>query len=421
MRILCLTDRMHGAGRYSMEHPVLERVIAEMLPARGHSVLFWLHERAARWRSARVAWRDAEVRLLPSAGRVPGERLLNAGLRTAAIRRRLGGLIRAERIDLVHVRNDWVAACVGGPLLQRLGVPMVFQWSFPHPLVRLALIDEGLARWPRVARWQAGVEARRYRRAIDLATHVLPVSEWMEAELIRQGVPAAKMTAVPLGFDTDITPDPTQARAIRERYGLGDRPVVLYLGEMSRLRRVDVVIDAMADVVADVPAARLLMVGAGDRPDDVERLRRHAASRGLDESVVFTGYVPRSDVPGFIAAADVGVSPIPPIPLFWISSPTKFIEMLGMGCPVVANDIPEQRKLLEVSGGGIAVPFDGHAFGRAIVELLRNPETARAMGRRGRAFVEQARSLERIADVIENVYRSLVNGTGRERRVLADS
>jgi glycosyltransferase involved in cell wall biosynthesis len=153
----------------------------------------------------------------------------------------------------------------------------------------------------------------------------------------------------------------------------------------------------------------LLMVGAGDSPDDIERLRRHAARLGLDAAVRFTGLVPRAEIPAFIRAADVGVSPIRPIPLFEVSSPTKFVEMLGYGCPVVANDIPEQARILRESGGGVAVPYESRAFGDAIATLLADPEARRRMSAAGAAWVAEHRSLavltERLESALERICR----------------
>ncbi len=88
-----------------------------------------------------------------------------------------------------------------------------------------------------------------------------------------------------------------------------------------------------------------------------------------------------------IAAADFCVSPVPPTPYFLLSSPTKLMESLGVGRPVVANDIPDQAVLLADSGGGLCVPYDESAFGDAMLALARDPERREAMGRRGAAHM----------------------------------
>ena len=72
-----------------------------------------------------------------------------------------------------------------------------------------------------------------------------------------------------------------------------------------------------------------------------------------------------------------------------------------MGKAVVANDHPEQRLVLEQSGGGLCVPWNEEAFASAIVELLRSPTRRRELGERGRDYATRHRSYEVIADTVE--------------------
>ncbi len=69
-----------------------------------------------------------------------------------------------------------------------------------------------------------------------------------------------------------------------------------------------------------------------------------------------------------------------------------------MGKAVVANDHPEQRLMIEQSGGGYCVPYQEKAFAAAIIRLLEAPDTARVMGQRGRQYVLENRSYVKIAD-----------------------
>lgn len=146
----------------------------------------------------------------------------------------------------------------------------------------------------------------------------------------------------------------------------------------------------------------------GGEPAEIDTLKREYERLGIAESVVFTGRVPRAEVPEYIAAAQVGLSPIPPIPLYWISSPTKLVETMGMARPVVANDIPEQRALLVASGGGRLVPYEEGAFAAAILELFNNPEAAQRMGRAGYNLVQRERTYQAMAQRLEDLLRRLM-------------
>ncbi len=81
---------------------------------------------------------------------------------------------------------------------------------------------------------------------------------------------------------------------------------------------------------------------------------------------------------------------------------------MAMGKAVVANDHPEQRLVIEQSGGGLCVPYDEEAFTAAVVELLNDPERCRQMGRKGRAYVLANRTYSVLADRVEKVYLDVV-------------
>jgi glycosyltransferase involved in cell wall biosynthesis len=301
-----------------------------------------------------------------------------------------------------------MAALAARGFERQYGIPLVFQWSFPHPLTHLARAADGLEPLPGLARLRARIEQHLYDQALRVSTHILPISEWMAQDLVRRGVPAEKVTPFPLGFDVGARAAPEAGSAIRQQYGLDGSPVVLYFGDMGRLRRLEFLLQSMRHVLAQVPQARLLMVGAGDAPEELDRLRAEASALGIVDQVIFTGQQPRAQIPAFVAAADVGVSPIRPIPLYAHSSPTKLVEMLGHGCPVVANDILEQRQLLQRSAGGLCVPYEPSAFAGAIVWLLQHPTEAHAMGHQGAAYIAQHRSLPVLADLLQDVYYRLL-------------
>ena len=82
-----------------------------------------------------------------------------------------------------------------------------------------------------------------------------------------------------------------------------------------------------------------------------------------------------------------------------------------MGRPVVANDHPEQSLVLAESKAGICVPWNESQFAGAIIDLLQNPEQIRAMGRRGRAWVESNRTNNIMADLVESTYIALTSPT----------
>jgi glycosyltransferase involved in cell wall biosynthesis len=195
---------------------------------------------------------------------------------------------------------------------------------------------------------------------------------------------------------------------IRRRYGLEDSKVVIYIGTMRKERYLDVLIHALSKVRAGKENLKLLMVGDGDDKSNLERL---SDDLGIKDDVIFTGRVYFNEVPNFIAAAYIGVSPIPPLSFYKVSSPINMFEYLAMAKPVVANEeIPEQEEVIQESKGGILVKFEEGSFADGIIELLNNPERAREMDRKGREWVVKKRSYEVMAHRLEENYFELLRG-----------
>jgi glycosyltransferase involved in cell wall biosynthesis len=155
-----------------------------------------------------------------------------------------------------------------------------------------------------------------------------------------------------------------------------------------------------------VPDVKLFLVGDGGDKQNLEAL---ATELDLADSVVFAGLVPYPQVPEYVAVADIAVSPIPPLYIYKVSSPLKLFEYMAAGKPVVANyEIPEQKYVLENSGGGVLVSFDPEALAAGLIELLGAPERARAMGQAGREWVVEHRSYEILARDLERRYLQIL-------------
>lgn len=230
---------------------------------------------------------------------------------------------------------------------------------------------------------------------------ILPTTKWCGEELAKKGIPISKMMPYPESADIAAFAN-KDGRNIRGKYNLGNSKVVVYVGTISKARYLSTLIQAFSRVRKERGNAKLLMVGDGTDRGNLERL---AEELGMRSEIIFTGQVSHLEVPDFVAAADIGISPVPPLSFYKVNSVTKMFEYMAGGKPVVANEeILEQKEVLEQSGGGILVPFTPEAFADAIIELLDNLERATEMGRRGREWVVNNRSYEIMARQIEERY-----------------
>lgn len=300
----------------------------------------------------------------------------------------------ADRYDLVIVRDLPILAAVIFAIARLRARPTAYWMSVPMPLGdrRLAADHLRAGRPLRaVVAWLRGVFAEVIQRGVSLplARRVFVQSDAMKIAQERAGVPTAKLSAVPMGVDTELVEG---IGASDELLAIAPGPWIAYLGALNLARRLEVLIDAMPLLLDEFPGARLAMVGRADTPADAVWLSDYVKRQGLDDQVIFFGARPMREAWRLIGSASVGVSPIPPGPLFDVSSPTKIVEYLALGIPAVGNTIPDQKLVLEESGGGIACEFSPGGFAQAIAKLLRDPEAARRRGAQGRTYVLRERA-----------------------------
>jgi len=183
---------------------------------------------------------------------------------------------------------------------------------------------------------------------------------------------------------------------------------VLYLGTMARVRRLDVLLDALKIIRETNDQVRLIMVGAGPDPADLDYLRRCAERNGLQSFVEFTGLLSMQDAHARVAQAAVCISPFFPTSILQSTSPTKISEYMALGRPVVANSHPEQSVIIEQSGAGICVEWSAQEFADAVMTLLSDPVRAEEKAARGRDYVRRNRIYPVIAPIVAEPYLQML-------------
>jgi glycosyltransferase involved in cell wall biosynthesis len=246
---------------------------------------------------------------------------------------------------------------------------------------------------------------------------VFPISEQMMETLSRYRV--AQESMVPLTEGVDASSDPKrfddEAQIIRERLGFGAKKIVIYVGTMSRFRQLDFLLKAFKLVLAQHSDAQLLMVGDGRTSEDVEWLKREAERLALKENVTVTGWIPKAKIPAYIRISHLGVSPVPINRIYVNSSPIKLLEYLALGIPAVASDIPEQRKVIQESGGGMCVPWNVAEFADGITSILNLTQSERCeMGQHGRAWVQKNRDFSILAAKVYEAFEGMLSARNDE-------
>lgn len=314
-----------------------------------------------------------------------------------------------RRVDAIVVRDKYWGAAFGLLIARISGARLLIWLSYPFPEHEREEAEEasGMRRALLHARAWIG-ERLLYRFAMRRADHCFVQSEQMKRDLIGRGIDRSRMTAVPMGirrafFDEDLPRLAGHPRAAP--------PVVLHLGTLAAVRRLEVLIDAFAIVAATHPDARLQFVGDGDLPHERRQLEQHARAAGIASRVEFTGFMPMARAWEHVAAASVCVSPFRVTPVLRVASPTKFIEYLAFGKPTVANDHPEHSMIAAASDGARICDWSAEGFAEAISWCLDHPDAAREMGLRGREWIRANRTYDQLADRVYDRLRELIGAS----------
>ena len=282
--------------------------------------------------------------------------------------------LRVRDVDLVWGTTPPIFQAPTAWLLARMkGVPFVLEVRDLWPDFAVEL---GVLKSPVLIRMAKGLERFLYEKA-DL---ILVNSPGFEEHVRREG--GKNVVLVANGVDpTQFAPEDDGA-AVRAERGWGERFVSLYAGAHGIPNDLDVVLDAAA--AAEDDDGLFAFVGAGR---EVERLRQRADELGL-RNVEFVGARPKSEMAGFLAAADVCIAILQPLPLFRTTYPNKVFDYMAAGRPVVlAIDGVIRRVVDEANGGTFVLPGDADALLAAIRAYRLDPDLRREHGQAGRSAV----------------------------------
>jgi colanic acid biosynthesis glycosyl transferase WcaI len=286
--------------------------------------------------------------------------------------------------------TGWVTHLVRrGPLLFNI------QDVFPDAAVETGAITN--TRIIAVARWLERVSYHR-AAAVTVLSDDLRDNVAAKVKPGRRG----RVHVIPNFVDTDFIRPADRSTAFRRELGIGDEPVVLYAGNVGFSQSLEMVVEA----ARRFPQATFVING-----DGAARTTLQQQAAGL-ANVRFSGYQPKERVPEVLATGDIHLVPLK-AGLGRVSVPSKTYSILAAGRPVVAAIDPgtEVPRMLQASGGGVAVPPDDlEAFCGALSGLLADRDAATAMGAAGRRWVEGAASPAAVAAAYEQLIRSLRPG-----------
>jgi phosphatidyl-myo-inositol dimannoside synthase len=236
---------------------------------------------------------------------------------------------------------------------------------------------------------------RRISDGVDVVTYL---GEYFRSRLASTLGRSAGLVQLTPGVDTDTFRPDVDGSAVRARYGLTDRPVIVCVSRLVPRKGQDTLIHALPLVQHRVRDAALLLVGAGRYREELETL---AGSLGVADSVRFTGGVPHDELPAHYAAGDVFAMPCRTrrggLDIEGLG--IVFLEASATGLPVLVGDSGGAPDAVRDGETGLLV--DGRevaAVADRLVQLLTDESLRSRMGAAGRAWVERDWRWDVLAD-----------------------
>ncbi len=274
----------------------------------------------------------------------------------------------AERpVDVIHA-NYWLSGVAGHRLKHQLDLPLVTTF---HTLARV----------------KAETGDAEPQMRIDAESEVIRCADVITANSVTElhelvthyGADPDRVEVVPPGVDRAFF-SPGARDGARDALGLSAGPLLLFVGRIQPLKGVDVAVETLAELGADMSDARLLIVGGSsgmEGDDEVRKIEKLIADRGLTDRVTMVPPQPHHVLSTYYRAADVCL-----VPSRSESFGLVALEAAACGTPVVASDVGGLRTLIEEGRTGFRISGrDPRDFAAATRRILDSPLLADELSR----------------------------------------
>jgi glycosyltransferase involved in cell wall biosynthesis len=347
--------------------------------------------------------------LLPFPNRKPYERILNYSSFCASSALAASFL---QRPDMVIASSPQLLVGLSGWWLSRLKkVPFVLEVRdlWPESLAGAGMGSEASLMYRSV-----GKIASFLYRAADSIVVVTPA--FREHLLRNWGVPREKVSIVQNGVETALFSPQAGSGELRRKLGTDRKFVVSYIGTLGLAHGLDSLIAAAENLQSVAPEVQFMLVGEGA---DRERILSLARSKKLT-NLLFVSQQPREIIPAYISASDACVVMLRRSQIFETVIPTKMLEFMSCGRPVILAVRGQSQRLLERSGGGLSIePDNPQALCSAIIRLHEQPGLREELGRNGRSYIDRELSRQSTASDYLKLLEAIAGEPVRRRAAVA--
>jgi len=340
-------------------------------------------------------------RSAPTSGVMSKLPVLNQMANIAPMVKRILEVIEIEKPDVIHAHSPALNGLAALKAGRKSGLPVVYEirafWED-------AAVDHGTCKEGDL----------RYRLTRKLETHVVKhadavttICEGLKKDLIARGFNQDKFTVIPNAVNVE------QFDVIKEKncqleqsLNLMGCHVLGFLGSFYAYEGLDLLIEAMPDVLKNNANVRLLLVGGGPQE---QNLKHQVSLLGIEDKVIFTGRVPHEEVGQYYSLVDLLVYPRKAMRLTDLVTPLKPLEAMAQGKVVLASDVGGHHELItDQQNGFLFEAGNVEHLSNKISELLANNELRESQVIQGREYVENIRNWPNSVKKYQPLYQQLI-------------
>jgi colanic acid biosynthesis glycosyl transferase WcaI len=225
-----------------------------------------------------------------------------------------------------------------------------------------------------------------------------------------------KISLVENGVETDLFSPDVSGDDVKRELGLDGKFVVSYMGTLGLAHGLQVVMKVATELQSTFPEIQFLFVGEGA---DKDRLTSLVFELKLT-NVRFLAQQPRQKIPSIIRASDVCLVLLRKADVFETVIPTKMLEFMACGRPVILGVDGQARHIIDTAKAGVFVePEDPTALAHAITQLYLDAAQRKALGHNGRQYIVKNLSREQTAKTYTGVLENVLRHGKRQRETLA--
>ena len=320
-----------------------------------------------------------------------------------AFAKRIDQVVAQFRPDILHAHSPVLDALAALRVAQKHKLPLVYE-------IRAFWEDAAVGNGTGIeGSWRYRATRALETWAVKRADAVAVICDGLRRDLVGRGIDPAKLIVSPNGVDLSVFGEPLPYDgALADSLGLAGAELIGFIGSFYDYEGLDDLIAAMPLLVAERPAAHLVLVGGGPMED---KLRAQAAASPVAAHIHFIGRVPHTEVDRYYSIVDVLAYPRKRMRLTDLVTPLKPLEAMAQRRLVAASDVGGHRELIRDNDTGtLFPPDDPKGMAQALAALLADRDSWDGRRARGRAFVEAERDWATNVERYGPVYQKLTDG-----------